>query len=327
MSQVRANLHGVDGGGRVVDALAPLLEDPPVVDRAAVEHLRAVRSDLEAAAAEAVRLVAGRDGVLPLRLPKSRVMDLFRCPRSALERYLAPDGEDAPSVAALRGSALDRFVAHQLTVGPVGDAVADLRAMLVAQEQWAAAEAVDGLGASAHELLDPLAAAAGAWAGVPAAWWPRTQVPAGVHLAGGAVCCSGVVDVELGGPVAGRPGVVVEVKAGAAAQDHLGEATHYALLVGLRDGVPPAAVARWYPGVPLVVMEVGAGVVDQAARRLLDAIGLWSRLLAGEVPAERPGRWCHWCPAADRCPTADRTVGPWDELDREWEPEVPDDVA
>ena len=97
--------------------------------------------------------------------------------------------------------------------------------------------------------------------------------------------------------------MVVEVKLGRPHHGHLAEATHYALLVALRDRRAPAAVARWYPGGALAAMPVGADVLHSAARRLADAIGDWAELQVGRTPVERAGPSCAWCPDADRCPT------------------------
>ena len=62
------------------------------------------------------------------------------------------------------------------------------------------------------------------------------------RLAGGAVTVTGRLDVLLGGPPTGRPGVVVEVKGGRWYDGMRADGHLYALLVALRDGVVPAAV-------------------------------------------------------------------------------------
>jgi hypothetical protein len=168
--------------------------------------------------------------------------------------------------------------------------------------------------AAADELAAPLAAlaaAARAWSGIDPAWWPRTQTAAAVHLAGGRVVSEGRVDVELGGPLSGRPGVVVEVKSGAPRHGHLSEVTQYALLVTMRDGVAPALVARWYPEGSLAAQPVTPDLLRSAARRLADAISIWGELQAGRPPTERSGPPCGWCPVADTCATA---VPPTDPL-------------
>jgi hypothetical protein len=317
----------------VVAALRPLLEErsaPHPSEWAGV--VAGLRAELEAAGSVALAAVGERSEVLPLRLPKARVLGLFRCPRSVLERAVleravleraaGPPDEGGVPLPVLRGAALDRYVAHHVHVGAPADPVADLASMLRGQGEDDLAHAVEALDAQeATDLLVPLARAAAAWGGLPAGWWPRTQVRAGVHVAGGAVLATGVVDVELGGPATGRPGVVVEVKAGRVAHDHLEELTHYALLVTLRDGVPPTAVLRWYAGGAPAVMDVTAEVLAQSAARLGGAGEAWARLLAGEPPREQPGPWCGWCPVADRCTSATAAGDPLADLDGEWDPE------
>ncbi len=271
-----------------------------------------LRSDLESAAERAVALLDGHgldldaDGsVLPLRLPKARVVALGACERHAVavaRESTTPDaGLDELPLRMLAGRALDVYVEHEIAEGPVADPFEDLLSWLGANGEVAVRDQV--IAAEGQLQLDPLASAARAWAGLDPAWWPRTQAAAAVHLAGGAVRCDGRTDVELGGGRSGRPSLVVEVKLGRPHQVHLDEVTHYALLVALRDGVAPAAVARWYPDGSLAEMSVTADVLHAAARRLADAIGAWAELQVGRPPDERPGAPCSWCPDAGECPS------------------------
>lgn len=297
------------------------------------EDLDRFRTDLEAAAARAVDLLDGhappedpgsggprpygpgadRSGAdvpssvapigLPLRLPKGRVIALAGCERFAVASARADgptDGADGPSLRLLAGRALDVFVEHEITEGPVADPFEDLLSWLDARGELDTRDQV--IAAGERLSLSPLATAARAWAGLDPAWWPRTQAQAAALLAGGAVRCEGRTDVELGGPLTAGPGVVVEVKLGRPHAHHLAEVTHYALLVALRDGRAPAAVARWYPGTGLATMAVTADILESATRRLRDAIGAWAELAVGRPPRERPGPACSWCPDAAACP-------------------------
>ena len=212
----------------------------------------------------------------------------------------------APGAAALRGTALDQFVTHQLVAGRVREPLSDLTSMLTVSADQDSLDALREMGhETATELLDPLAASvATAWAGIDARWAPRSQSRASLLLAEGACNCSGVVDVELGGAGTGLPGVVIEVKSGSVASAHPHEVYLYALLVALRDRAAPAVVARWYPGADPVGLPVTLGVLEAAAARLAAGTRQWAELLAGSVPDERAGGWCGWCPDREVCPSA-----------------------
>ena len=279
----------------------------PVARVVAADELDALRDDLDHAARRAIAVVGDRLGPeqLPLRLPKGRLADLERCERTAVARSRS-DASPASSAAALRGTALDHFVAHQLVAGRVREPVADLTSMLETWGDWDSLAVLDELGhEQADATLSPLAAAvADEWSGIDPGWAPRTQVRAALSLADGACSCAGVVDVELGGPGTDRPGVLIEVKSGGVAVSHPHEAYLYGLLVALRDRSAPAVVARWYPGSDPAGLPVTLGVLEAAAARLRAGMQRWAALLAGEAPAERAGAWCAWCPDRAECPSA-----------------------
>jgi hypothetical protein len=305
----------------VAETLDDLLAEPPEpVHGSVLDHLR---SELEETAAAAVEVVTGAGAAdrFPLRLPKGRLLDLQRCERLTVERA-ALAVPSVPTVPMLLGAALDRYVLHELTVGPVGDPVEDLLALLDAQGEFGLADDLLALGDDVLGRLAPLASAARAWTGIEPGWWPRTQTPAVLQLAGGRVVSEGVVDVELGGPLSGRPGLVVEVKSGRPGHDHLAEVTHYALLAALRDRCAPGWVLRWYPGTAPAVMPVSVGTLDAAARRLGDQMTRWAALCSGTAATERGGVWCGWCPVADGCSSAIAQRGPLDDLADAWEPEA-----
>ena len=271
-----------------------------------VDELDEVRADLEHAAAEALAAV-GADldpSAVPLRLHKGRLADLERCERSAVARSTNVDRASGPAV--LGGTALDHYVAHQLVAGRVREPVSDLRSMLEATGDHDTLDALDGLDeAIARSTLAPLAGAvADAWSGVGPAWMPRVQTGAALTLAGGAFTCRGVLDVELGGPGTGRPGVLFEVKSAEQTSAHPHEVYLYALLVSLRDRCAPAVVARWYPGGDPVALEVTVGVLHAASARLAAGLRRWAELQAGDTPAERAGGWCSWCPDRGGCPSS-----------------------
>ncbi len=253
--------------------------------------------------------------MLPLRIPKGRVVALASCERYALAlARAATDGarsDDDVSSSLLAGRALDVYVEHEIVLGPIADPLEDLLSWLWARGELDLRDQV--IAAGDRLDLGPLASAARAWAGLDPAWWPRTQAAVAAHLVDGAVRCEGRTDVELGGPLAARPAVVVEVKLGRPHPGHLTEVTHYALLVALRDRAAPAAVARWYPGGALAEMSVTLDVLRSAARRLGDAILDWAQLLVGRPPVEHPGPTCSWCPDAGSCPSFQAPPDPFED--------------
>ena len=170
------------GGVSVATWLGSLpLTDPPT----AVE-LQELRADLDHSVTTSCRAVRAHLDVdlLPARVPKSRLADLQRCERSALARFR----DVAPAVgdAVLRGTALDQFVAHQLTAGRVREPVADLTSMLTAAGDWSSLAVLDDMDlAEAAALLEPMAAAvAASWSGIEPAWAPRVGPAAAVHQPG-----------------------------------------------------------------------------------------------------------------------------------------------
>ncbi len=282
---------------------------PPAPTPVSASDLDELRDELEAAATAAIERTRLHPDDLPVRVPKSRLAELARCERSAVASARSVDArsrEGAEALGLLRGIALDHFVTHQLTEGRVLEALPALVSMLTAVADDASLELLDTVALDeAESVLAPLAASVAAtWAGVAPAWTPRTQSRASLVLADGSVICSGVVDVELGGPTTGLPGVVVEVKSGRPAPEHQAEAYLYALLVALRDGVAPVGVARWYPGSVPATTPVTLGVLEAAAARLADTTGTWVELLAGRTPEESAGVWCRWCVDVDHCPSA-----------------------
>jgi len=298
--------------------VAAWLEGLPAPEPDSAEFLDEVRADLEATARWCVAELPAE--ALPLRLPKSRLADLGRCERLATARFERPSVDDEMTEARFRGLALDRLVVHQLVAGRLLDPVAELRGALAAEGEWAALDHLDAMDdVEAQAVLWPLVGAVtDAWSAIDASWVPRTQAPAMLSLADGAVVCSGVLDVELGGPVADRPGAVVEVKSGRPSAAHADEVYLYALVVALRDRAVPAQVARWYPGGDPVGLPVTTAVLESAARRLGDGIEQWASLRAGRPAEERPGWWCRFCPDAADCPSV-RADSPVDEDELESE--------
>ncbi len=272
------------------------------VDPGIISELRVHLDESARAAADLVR-GEGFVSSLPIRLSKSRLADLESCERRALAAARST-ADPVPTARMLAGRALDQYIAHQLFDGRVLDPVPALAEMLEACGDEDSLESLVGMDdGEAAELLEPMAAAAAAWSDVGADWRPRLQSRATSVFADGDVICSGILDVELGGAGTPHPGVVVEVKSGAVASSHPHEVYLYALLVALRDRRAPAVVARWYPGKAPAGVPVTEGMLRSAAERMCDAMLRWAELAIGDVPEERPGSSCGWCPDLADCPT------------------------
>jgi PD-(D/E)XK nuclease superfamily protein len=288
----------------LADLLAEL-EATPVDGAAPVERdvLDEARALLEAAAAEATA-VGGWTEAEPLRLAKGPVTWLVRCPRRA--------------VAPPEGGASD-----ELVLGSIVDAAAKLAALgarrpvtastglayLDALGETGAADHLEAIGESAAaELMtdaeERVARLVALWPSVPPEWWPRVEEPARVRLAGGAVTVTGRLDVLLGGPPTGRPGLVVEIKGGRWYDGMRADAHLYALLVGLRDGEAPARVVTLVADGTMQVEPIRPTLVLHAAERVELALQMAARLAAGEVADARPGSHCGHCPVRAECPEA-----------------------
>jgi hypothetical protein len=287
--------------------LADLLDDPrqlaPMVGGA--EVVDAARATIEAGASAATE-VGGWTADDPLRLSKGPITWLLRCPRRAVAN---PD-DAAP------GNPDD------LAIGLLVDAGAKL-ATLGASPPITAERALDFCTASGDtsardhlDLQSPAAAEAllaeaqvridlltGLWPTVDGAWWPRVEEPVRARLASGAVVFSGRLDVLLGGPPTDRPALVVEIKSGRWHDGVRSDAHLYGLLLGLRDGIPPAAVLSIAARDGTTQLEpMRPDVLHHAAERVAVALHAAARLAAGEPPEARPGNHCTHCPLQPECP-------------------------
>jgi hypothetical protein len=129
--------------------------------------------------------------------------------------------------------------------------------------------------------------------------------PVRLRLAGGAVTLTGKLDIVVGGPPTGRPGLVIEVKSGRWHDAARSDAQLYGLLLGLRDGTAPAAVLTVSAADGATQLEpIRPAVIGHTAERVAVAMGTAASLAAGEPPATRPGSHCATCPLEATCPAA-----------------------
>ncbi|HEY6698690.1 MAG TPA: PD-(D/E)XK nuclease family protein [Acidimicrobiales bacterium] len=296
----------------MVEALGDVLAGP--LHPPSPDGIAALRAELDDAA-RAATVVGGWSADEPLRLSKHLVTGLLRCPRRAL-------GEDqGTSDEIIVGWVVDA-AAKLATVSPrrtitVDTAVAFLTALgdsTVADHLADLGSAAARLKAEAAMRIDRLAAAG--LAGIDPGWWPRVEDPVRVALGGGAVTVAGRMDVLLGGPPTGRPGVILEVKGGRWYDGMRADGHLYALMVALRDGEVPASAVTIVSDGTSHVERIRPALLQHAAERLDEAMGIAARLAAGEPPAMHPGAHCQHCPVRPDCP-----VG------RAWRPGTAEDAS
>ena len=243
----------------------------------------------------------------PLRLAKASIARLLQCPRRALAD---PDLADTGNVTDIVLGQLVDSGAKLATLGPATppdveaatdylDAIGETRAREHLSDLGT--DAAADLLADAAARLDPLV---GAWPTIDPAWWPRVEEPVRVRLGdGGPVVVSGKLDILLGGPPTGWPGLVVELKGGRWHDGVRHDGHLYGLLLGLRDGVAPAAVLSIAAADGATQLEpIRPEVLLHAAERVATAVEVAARLAGGEPAEAHPGSACTFCPLRPTCP-------------------------
>jgi PD-(D/E)XK nuclease superfamily len=139
---------------------------------------------------------------------------------------------------------------------------------------------------------------------------PTAEVPIKAELLGGSLVVSGKVDLMLGRPDRMQPlratRLLIDLKTGGAYPEHAEDNRAYALVHTLRFGVPPYRVASFFlEGGTWQVEDVHEELLFHAADRVIAAARSAASLRGGREAGLTPGRWCAWCPRAQRCPVAD----------------------
>jgi hypothetical protein len=79
----------------------------------------------------------------------------------------------------------------------------------------------------------------------------------------------------------------------------------YALLLGLRFGIPPYRVATLYlDSGEWQAEDVDERVLNRAADRVIEAIRAAAASSAGRPAPLTPGPYCTWCPRSLTCPSS-----------------------
>jgi hypothetical protein len=253
-----------------------------------------LRALLESGLADGVS--TGDDG--RLIVTKERLTRSLSCP---VHRTVDRFGERVFTLPLACGALVDVLFRQLVTVGAVGDAMADALEGLAMDDRQAPLVAwIGGLApAESAELRAEVDRQARGlserWPVLRPSWSPRTHESLRVLLAGGAVELSARVDLAVGPPPVDEASVaLVEVKSGTRRPEHRHDAAYYALVEALRSPAPPFAVATYYSRTgELDVVPVTHELLVEAARRCLAG----TQVLAGLVDRPADGSWCTACAA------------------------------
>jgi hypothetical protein len=290
----------------VAALLAPGADLPEPVAGTVLDELRGMLEHVASAAAVAADWTAAD----PLRLTKTAVAWLIRCPRRAVTPDSPAAGRDV-ALGAVVDAATKVASVRRLDPADVDGAVDAALGWLDVDgadtTTWLESLPPEDRDTFMHDAADRVGRMLAGWPPLDPAWWPRVDDWVRVHLAGGAISVAGKVDAAFGGPPTARPGVLVEVKGGMWRDEHRADAHLYALLSALRDGRAPAAVATVCAGDGRINVEpIREAVLESAALRVTQAIGEAERLAHGEVPVANPGPYCVTCPALPDCTEGQR---------------------
>lgn len=198
-----------------------------------------------------------------------------------------------PSAALVCGSLIDALFRQLVTVGSIGDPIADgLAALSVDERQCDLVRWIEGLpvptfGELRAEVTRQADGLVRRWPPLDPAWLPRTQEALRATLCGGSVELSGRVDLAVGRPGGDEASVaIVEIKTGVRRLEHRADLHFYALIETLRRPAPPFVVATYYTRTgELDVDPVTDGLLLAAARRTRS--GVEHLCATGAVACER----------------------------------------
>jgi hypothetical protein len=289
--------------------LGDLCLDPAVLGggrtRVAPEDIAALRADLDLECAVAQTLDASDR---PLRLPKARIADVLAC-----EGFRRATVVGEPNTRLVLGRIADLLLGSWIG-GHSPECAAD--GILALLEAHGEVQAIDWWRtadqAARLQMVNELQAVVDGFSQdlgrIAPEWGARTQGTAATGFAQGAVICSAVFDLELGGPPTDIAAAIIDMKIGSAkwaTSEHAEDLFVYALLAAFRDGRAPAWVATWYAeDRRLEPHPVSLGTLQSAARRVALAVSKTAELLHGREPKVKHGWRCRWCAHATTCPEA-----------------------
>lgn len=260
-----------------------------------------------------------------LVVTKDRLSRVLACER---HQVVSEFGEREPTAALACGALIDVLFRQLITVGTIGDPLADgLTGLRLDDRQrelatWIERMEPTGRAELRAEVQRQAAGLVERWPALSPGWLPRTQETMRVGLAGGAVELAARVDLALGSPPVDEASVaLVEIKSGARRVEHRAELHFYALVETLRSLVPPFVVATYYTRTgELDTDPVTAELLTAAARRTLAGARSLLRLAEGHEPQRTPNGLCGRCAALPDCEVGrarvERTIGDGPSADR-----------
>jgi hypothetical protein len=251
----------------------------------------------------------------PLVVTKDRLTRVLAC---EAHHVVTEFGERPLSVALACGAIVDVLFRQLVTVGAIGDPMADgLAALAVDDHQRDLVSWVEHLPRTERDELraEVERQAEGIrrrWPALDPGWLPRTQVAMRVPLARGTVELSARADLVIGPPARDVASLaIIEVKSGYRRIEHRADLHFYALIEALRSPAPPFVVATYYTRTgELDVDPVTEDLLMGAARRTLSGAQRLAGLALGAEPSREASVLCGRCSLLSACEVGQRRHDP-----------------
>ncbi len=266
------------------------------------------------------RLAEVADADAVLYLSKHRLSQVHGCET----RFVAEDAVPfAWSVASARGTVVHKAI--ELLVGRRGnptplDLVDDAMSRLEQDERSIGPFIAALTEAERAELVtsanDVVAGFLDAFPPLRRQWVPVAESRVRAEFAESRIVLQGAVDLTLGrarGIEAGK--VLIDLKTGRTAPNHVNDLRFYALLETLKLGVPPRLVVTYYleSGQPRTE-QITEDLLWSTVHRVIDGADRTVALLHERTePRLVPSPACRWCPLIETCTTGRHALAASDE--------------
>jgi hypothetical protein len=242
----------------------------------------------------------GSPGGPVLVVTKDRLAGALAC--AAHTEPQAGFGERTPTTGLACGALVDVLFRQLVTVGTLGDPMADgLAALTVDERQRSLVDWIERMPPTERNELEAevVRQARGLerrWPALDPSWLPRTQEVLRARVAHGTVELSARVDLAVGRPAVDESSVaLIEVKSGSRSRLHRTDLHFYALVETLKTSAPPFAVATYYTRTgELDVEPVTEDLLAAAARRTVLGTRAIKAVERG-VDTPPPGGLCGRC--------------------------------